>query len=273
MKPVFFATPREFRAWLDACGATGYGVIDPAPCAAVAFVVERTDSPWRGPFHGLALLSFALPGLLTTMAWMLILSPNIGWVNGILKSLFGLGESPLNIYTMGGMIWALSSHYFPLAYLLMGPAFRVLDTRMEEAAVVSGARSWQIAGRITLPLLRPAILSTLLLLFVRGIESFEVPRLVGMQQAQEWVMAAELFGAEARVSLFGSRTDDRLKGGDIDLLVELPRRQADARRKSLTLAARLQQVLGDQPIDVLVVDPDTPIQPIHEIARRSGMPI
>jgi iron(III) transport system permease protein len=81
---------------------------------------------------------------------------------------------------MGGMIWALSSHYFPLAYLLMGPAFRVLDTRMEEAAVVSGARSWQIAARVTLPLLRPAILSTLLLLFVRGIESFEVPRLVGM---------------------------------------------------------------------------------------------
>ena len=147
---------------------------------SVAFVVERTDAPWRGTFHALALLSFAIPGLLTTMAWMLILSPNIGWVNGILKSLFGVSEAPLNIYTMGGMIWALSSHYFPLAYLLMGPAFRVLDTRMEEAAVVSGARSWQIAARVTLPLLRPAILSTLLLLFVRGIESFEVPRLVGM---------------------------------------------------------------------------------------------
>lgn len=148
--------------------------------AAVAFVVERTDSPWRDTFHALALLSFAIPGLLTTMAWMLILSPNIGWLNTVLKWTFGLEEAPLNIYTMGGMIWALSSHYFPLAYLLMGPAFRVLDTRMEEAAVVAGARSWQIARRVTFPLLRPAILSTLLLLFIRGIESFEVPRLIGM---------------------------------------------------------------------------------------------
>lgn len=84
---------------------------------------------------------------------------------------------------------------------------------------------------------------------------------------------AELFGDKAKVSLFGSRTDDRLKGGDIDLLVELPERQIDARRKSLTLVARLQQILGDQPIDVLVVDPDTPKQPIHEVARRSGVPI
>jgi iron(III) transport system permease protein len=166
--------------WNSVVYATGSAALTFVMGTAVAFVVERTDSPWRGAFHGLALLSFALPGLLTTMAWMLILSPNIGWVNGLLKLAFGLTAAPLNIYSMGGMIWALSSHYFPLAYLLMGPAFRVLDTRMEEAAVVSGARSWQIAARVTLPLLRPAILSTLLLLFVRGIESFEVPRLVGM---------------------------------------------------------------------------------------------
>ena len=166
--------------WNSVVYAAGSAALTFLLGTSVAFVVERTDAPWRGTFHALALLSFAIPGLLTTMAWMLILSPNIGWVNGILKSLFGFTEAPLNIYTMSGMIWALSSHYFPLAYLLMGPAFRVLDTRMEEAAVVSGAHSWQIAARVTLPLLRPAILSTLLLLFVRGIESFEVPRLVGM---------------------------------------------------------------------------------------------
>ncbi|MDP4593567.1 MAG: iron ABC transporter permease [Beijerinckiaceae bacterium] len=148
--------------------------------ASVAWVVERTDAPWRNTFHILALLSFALPGLLTTMAWILIFSPNIGWANNWLKDLFALKEAPVNIYTMTGMIWALSSHYFPLAYLLMSPAFRALDTRMEEAARVAGARNGQIALRVTLPLLRPAILSVLLLLFVRGIESFEVPRLLGI---------------------------------------------------------------------------------------------
>ncbi len=160
--------------------AVGTAVMTLLLGALVAWVVERTDAPLRELFHTLALLSFALPGLLTTMAWMLILSPNIGWLNGALRSLFGLSAAPFNIYSMPGMIWALSTHYFPLAYLLMGPAFRVLDIRMEEAAIIAGARTWQVAARVTFPLLRPAILSTVLLLFVRGLESFEVPRLIGV---------------------------------------------------------------------------------------------
>jgi len=147
--------------------------------ALVAWVVERTDAPGGPLFHALALLSFAIPGLLTAMAWIFVLSPNIGWVNALLKSAFGLQEAPLSIYSMGGMIWALSSHYFPLAYLTLGPALRVLDVRMEEAALVSGARYWQVMPKITLPLLRPAILSTLLLLFMLGMSSYEVPRLIG----------------------------------------------------------------------------------------------
>ncbi|MGE3244814.1 MAG: ABC transporter permease [Beijerinckiaceae bacterium] len=158
----------------------GTAVVTLVMGAGVAWVVERTDAPGRNTFHVLALLSFALPGLLTTMAWILIFSPNIGWANALMKDWFGLADAPVNIYTMTGMIWALSSHYFPLAYLLMSPAFRALDTRMEEAARVAGARNGQIAFRVTLPLLRPAILSVLLLLFVRGIESFEVPRLLGI---------------------------------------------------------------------------------------------
>jgi predicted nucleotidyltransferase len=85
--------------------------------------------------------------------------------------------------------------------------------------------------------------------------------------------AAELFGVAARVSLFGSRVDDSLKGGDIDLLVELPEDQPELRRKSLTLVARLQMQLGDQPIDVLVATPDTPDQPILRAARGSGVPL
>ncbi|HEY4134039.1 MAG TPA: iron ABC transporter permease [Alphaproteobacteria bacterium] len=160
--------------------AGGTAVVTFALGTVVAWVVERTDAPGRGWFHGFALLSFAVPGLLTTMAWILILSPNIGWLNGELKAWFGLDAAPFNIYTMTGMVWALSSHYFPLAYLLMGPAFRVLDTRMEEAAVMSGANNFEVATRVTMPLLRPAILSTLLLLFIRGMESFEVPRLLGL---------------------------------------------------------------------------------------------
>jgi len=151
--------------------AAGTAVVTLLMGGAVAWVVERTDAPGGALFHVLALMSFAIPGLLMAMAWIFIFSPNIGWGNAALKSLFGLSQPPVNIYSMGGMIWALSSHYFPLAYLALGPALRALDMRMEEAGQVSGGRAWQILARITLPMLRPALWSTVLLVFVMGISS------------------------------------------------------------------------------------------------------
>ena len=82
--------------------------------------------------------------------------------------------------------------------------------------------------------------------------------------------AQALFGPDAVVSLFGSRTDDSARGGDIDLLVQADRVIPDLRRKSLQLAARLQMRLGDRPIDVVVIDPETPIGPVQASAIRTG---
>lgn len=83
--------------------------------------------------------------------------------------------------------------------------------------------------------------------------------------------AAEVFGEPARVLLFGSRVDDSLRGGDIDLLVEvdyvLENRPAAAAR----FAARLQRQLGDRRIDVVLIDPRTRLQPIHNVARATGV--
>jgi iron(III) transport system permease protein len=160
----------------------------------IAWVVERTDAPGASLFHTLALLSFAIPGLLIAMAWIFLFSPNIGWGNAVLKSALGLSDAPVNIYSIAGMAWALSSHYFPLAYLALGPALRVLDTRMEEAGLMAGASYAQVLGRITLPLMRPAILSALLLLFVLGMASYEVPRLIG-RPARIDVFTTEIQGA------------------------------------------------------------------------------
>jgi iron(III) transport system permease protein len=160
----------------------------------VAWVVERTDAPGASLFHTLSLLSFAIPGLLMAMAWIFVLSPNIGWANTALTSLFGLSAPPLNIYSMAGMTWALASHYFPLAYLALAPALRVLDVRMEEAALIAGGNARQVLRRVTLPLLRPAILSALLLLFVMGMASYEVPRLIG-RPARIDVFTTDIQGA------------------------------------------------------------------------------
>jgi iron(III) transport system permease protein len=174
--------------------AVGTAVTTLAMGALVAWTVERTDAPGGSLFHALSLLSFAIPGLLMAMAWIFVLSPNIGWGNAVLRSMLGLGEAPLSIYSMAGMIWALSSHYFPLAYLALGPALRVLDVRMEEAALMSGGNYAQVFTRVTIPLLRPAILSALLLLFVMGMASYEVPRLIG-RPARIEVFTTDIQGA------------------------------------------------------------------------------
>ncbi|MFI3119315.1 MAG: nucleotidyltransferase domain-containing protein [Methylococcaceae bacterium] len=81
----------------------------------------------------------------------------------------------------------------------------------------------------------------------------------------------EVFGPEATVKLFGSRINDVARGGDIDLLIELPSVTTELERKTLQLIARLQLRIGDQPIDVLVLDPSTLRQSIHEHAVKTGI--
>jgi predicted nucleotidyltransferase len=83
--------------------------------------------------------------------------------------------------------------------------------------------------------------------------------------------AREIFGIEANVKLFGSRVNDAARGGDIDLLIELPMVTPDIERKTMQLIARLQIRIGDQPIDVLVIDPATPRQSIHDQALTTGI--
>jgi predicted nucleotidyltransferase len=81
----------------------------------------------------------------------------------------------------------------------------------------------------------------------------------------------ELFGAAARVRLFGSRLDDTRRGGDIDLLVELSGPDAAYREKALKCVAQLQMKLGDQPIDLLVSMPGVMPSAVHAEALRTGV--
>jgi predicted nucleotidyltransferase len=81
---------------------------------------------------------------------------------------------------------------------------------------------------------------------------------------------AEACGPQARVRLFGSRLDDTLRGGDVDLLVELPDEPADIHALQRQLYVRLLRALDGRALDVLVVGPHTPRHPVHEAALREG---
>jgi iron(III) transport system permease protein len=146
----------------------------------LAWVSERTNTPFKKLFVVMSLIPFIIPGILSTIAWILLLSPKIGLINLVVKELLRLESAPFNIYSMWGMIWAESIHLYPLVFLLMSAAFRNMDTSLEEAALAAGSSTFATFRRITLPLMRPAMFSVLLIVFIRGIEAFEVPALIGV---------------------------------------------------------------------------------------------
>jgi len=145
----------------------------------LAWMNERTNTPFKTLFYALSIIPLIIPGILFTVAWILLASPKIGIVNLVLKQ-FGVDDPIFDIYSMWGMIWIDGLHYSPMAFLLMSAAFRAMDPALEESAMMSGANVLQVAWRVTLRLTWPAIFATILILFVRAIESFEVPALVGL---------------------------------------------------------------------------------------------
>ena len=148
--------------------------------AFLAWINERTNTPFKSLFFALSLIPLVIPNILFTVSWILLASPKIGIVNLALQSGFGTDAVFVNIYSMAGMIWVDGLHYSPMAFLLMTAAFRSMDPSLEESALMSGATVFQIARRITLRLAWPAVLGSLLILFVRAVESFEVPALLGL---------------------------------------------------------------------------------------------
>ncbi len=145
-----------------------------------AWVNERTNTPFKSLFFSLSLIPLIIPAILFTVSWILLASPKIGIINFALRELFATDFVFVDIYSLGGMIFVDGMHQSPLAFLLMTAAFRAMDPALEESALMSGATVPQIARRVTLRLAWPAALAASLILFVRAVESFEVPALLGL---------------------------------------------------------------------------------------------
>src|SRR3990172_6816862 len=172
--------------------ASGSAVLAFALGTALAWLVERTNTPLRLVFIPLAVVPLILPGVLESIAWIFLLSPKFGYINVALMSLFGLESPPFNIFSLPGMIWAHSVGQVPLAFLMMVAAFKSMDPSLEESAMMSGANTPQTLRRVTLRLLMPTSASVLLILFVRTLESFETPALIGIP-ARIYVYTSEIY--------------------------------------------------------------------------------
>jgi iron(III) transport system permease protein len=149
-----------------------------ALATTLAWIVTRTDTPMRGLLEVLIILPFFIPGLLEAIGWIMLLSPNAGTINVWLRG-FGI-DAPFNIYSLGGMIWVMSLGSTAFIFLLVVNALRNMDASLEESARASGAGAVRTAMSVTLPLMAPVILSAGLLSFIRAMDSFEVPVLLGL---------------------------------------------------------------------------------------------
>lgn len=145
----------------------------------LAWVVARSDTPLRNLIEVLAPLPYFAPGLLTAIGWAMLGNPTNGSLNLAFRAIFGVETPLLNIYSMGGIIFVMAAHSASFVYLMMVGTFRTLDLAMEEASRTSGANGRVTFRRVTLPLVAPTLGGVALLGFISGLESFEVPQILG----------------------------------------------------------------------------------------------
>ncbi len=142
----------------------------------MAWLIARTDLPGSKWFEFGFWLSFFLPTLTVTLSWILVLDPDYGLFNQLIKPL-GIH---FNIYSFWGIVWThLVAHNISVMVMLLTPAFRNMNSSFEEASRVAGASTLSTIWRIFVPVMMPAILAVELIVLMRSLESFEVEQILG----------------------------------------------------------------------------------------------
>jgi iron(III) transport system permease protein len=195
-----YGDSRSFTAitnsFIYAGGAT---IISVALATGMAWAIERTNAPLRRWIFPLMLVPMAIPGVMFSISWILLLSPRIGFINVMLRhglDLIGihLTQGPFNIYSMHGMIFLEGLRGVPTIFLIVSASFKMMDPSLEEAAVTSGSSTLETARKVTFPILFPAILGAAIYSFISAIESFEIPGIIGLP-ADVYVFSTRIYWA------------------------------------------------------------------------------
>jgi iron(III) transport system permease protein len=158
----------------------------------LAYLNTRTNIPFKFLFRVLSIIPMMIPHILFCVSWVLLLNPSNGLINLLLREAFNLTAAPFNIYTMQGMILVEALLDLPIAYLILAPAMSAFDVSLEESSKVCGASNLRTLVKVTLPVLRPAILAAFILVIVRSLASFAVPSVIGMP-GRIYVLASHIY--------------------------------------------------------------------------------
>jgi iron(III) transport system permease protein len=167
--------------WTTVWLSTVRAVLALALAVVLSWIIARTDCPFRDRLEFLLILSFFFPLLGKVLGWALLLSPQKGYLNQLLRQLpFFEGDSgPLDIFSYGGLIFVSVTGWATLLTIFLIPAFRNMDAALEESARMCGASPRRTITRILVPLLRPAILAAFILSLTRLLSSFETEVFLG----------------------------------------------------------------------------------------------
>ena len=148
----------------------------------VAFLITRTNMSWRKYISSIFIFPYIMPQWTLAVVWQNLFNSNkvTGTSNGLLASLFGIYMPKWWCQGLFPCIVVLGLHYAPFAYILIGGIFKNMDANLEEAATILDTPKWKIMTRVTLPMVKPAILSTILLVFGSAMGSYPVPHYLGL---------------------------------------------------------------------------------------------
>ena len=147
----------------------------------LAWLVGRTNLYGKKVFRFLFVVTYMVPPYVGAMAWLRLMNPNVGTINQWLRSLFHLGNTPgpLNVYTLWGLIWVLTTFYYPYAFITISRAMEKMDPSLEEASRISGASPLRTVFTVTIPLMMPSLISGALLVFVSAASCYGIPSIIG----------------------------------------------------------------------------------------------
>ena len=146
-----------------------------------AWLVTRTDLPYKGFMKAMFLVPFMLPSFIGALAWKMLLSPNAGFINKFFINHFGFDGPVFNIYSYLGISGVEVMYLFPFVFIQVCGALERMDPTLEESARISGAGLFTITRKITIPLVLPSILSGALLIMLYSMAHFGTVAVLGIE--------------------------------------------------------------------------------------------
>jgi iron(III) transport system permease protein len=176
-----FSRARQYQAYINSLvlgvAVTAFTLVLAVP---MAWAIARTDLPFKNMFRAAVFGTYIMPAYLLAIGWILLASPNSGWINKLAMALGGGTTGIFNIYSFAGLVLIITFSTFPLVFILVTAALEAISSEMEEAANILGAGRLKTSVSVTLPLVLPAVIGASIISFLEALSLVGTPTLIAI---------------------------------------------------------------------------------------------